>query len=68
MSLWGLGGGKTVSWVSAMDWIKNNSTIRIDKERYDTEKKFYNLLKDGKVLCRLLGYHAKTEISGIVQR
>ena len=63
------GGKKEVTWKILRDWIKNNSTIRQDVEKtITTELELFYFLKDGKVLCRVLGYLKKQEILGIIHR
>ena len=60
---------KEVTWKIGLDWLKDNSTLRQSVDRSITsEKEFYNFLKDGKCLCRVLGYLKKEEITGIIHR
>ena len=67
--MWGGERRKEVTWKIVRDWIKQNSTIRQDVEKSITsEKELIQFLKDGKVLCRVLGYLKKEEIPGIIHR
>ena len=60
------GGGENVSLQSARKWIEDNSQERKNElKEIHTEKDLFDYLKDGKVLCRLVGHKTGHTIDGI---
>ena len=49
------------TWLSSV--LPKTTTLHIQKDKEKTEEQLFNDLKDGKLLCRLLQFFTKEEIS-----
>ena len=50
-----------ITWQGAKEWIETNSASKYGMQNVHSEEDLLRALKDGKVLLRILGYHAQKE-------
>ena len=50
-----------ITWQGAKEWIETNSASTYGMQNVRSEEDLLDALKDGKVLLRILGYHAQKE-------
>ena len=50
-----------ITWQLAKKWIETNSASNYGMQNVHSEQDLLYALKDGKILLRILGYHAQRE-------
>ena len=50
-----------ITWQAAKKWIETNSASNYGMQNVHSEQDLLYALKDGKILLRILGYHAQRE-------